>query len=146
MRDESSMSRHTTWMSYITKSGLSCWFRIYNWLILFQQDNIMILKNNYFQFVCCKFLFTVHGWECTKTSKQRQNLFLPLFTGRECTRILTYARSDKQTKAECVLFWRRAFDKLPKLVPDLLLSIVTKIKTKMPNTSYIYLFSEFFIW
>ena len=48
MRDESSMFRHTMWMSYITRSGISCWFRIYNWLTGFHQDIVMTFQKNYF--------------------------------------------------------------------------------------------------
>ena len=48
MRDESSMFLHTMWTSYITRSRFSCWFRIYTWLTLFQQDIIMIFQKNIF--------------------------------------------------------------------------------------------------
>ena len=101
MRDESSMFLHTTWTSYITRSGFSCWFRIYTWLTLFQQDIIMIFQKKKFPgclqqkfcllvlawsalqpvnkgriYFCLCLLIGVHSCTRTPTSKQRQNGFV----------------------------------------------------------------------
>ena len=100
-------------MSYITRSGFSYWFRIYNWLIGFHQDIVMIFQKNYFptclhQNFC---LLVLAGSALQPVNKDRIYFCLCLLVGVHSyidVRVLRWVNKGRMCFVLKACFWKAA--------------------------------------